>query len=442
MKKGRINLIIIIVVIIIIIAIGVVLFIKFSNNNGNLTSSNKIDNITEEGVSNYGLEIDTVWINKPLGIIYNIPKQISGSMLNGTSSFTYMHGSSFSYYNGYKIYVDKSLEGHTNLKTLASDIIEEKQSDKYKAVYGFGSNYLRGFNNNLTKNVKINGIDAVYFESEELNASSVVGNELKVKIIGYSFEYNGQYISVYGELLVEEKNKAEELKQIQQYIIKSIKKHEGESLQELGGNAKNYYDDGYTNYFNDEIIKKITINYLSSHTNNGGLRTSGNSSDVTCTALTTSNVSTATAYSSWDKTLDGIFEATKNTKYDTFGWRNDDGTVEVLEKEKVKINNIDMNRYIIKYRTGLKGGYFAVIYTFIIDNVPYVFSYNLSKTIYNGYSLNGSSPKGTYITDLTEEQANVYIAQTKAVAESFIYTIQIFDKEDALTYQKYINTFN
>lgn len=440
-KKNNLALIIGVVTVVVVILISVLLLLSKSTNNETAESNNNEtkdnnNSITEGDTSKYNLEIDTIWINTPLEITYNIPKQISGSMLNGSSSFTYMHGSSFSYYNGYNIYVDKSLEGHTDLNTLASDIIGEKNSNKYKNVYQFGSDFLTEFDNKKTENIKIGNTETVYFESEELSASSVVGNELKIKIVGYSFKYNNDYISVYGELLIEEESKLEYLKQMLQYIINSIKKHNGESIQELGGNVKNYYDDGYTNNFVDEIKTKITINHLSSHTRNGVLRTMSNSSDVVCSELYNS-ISTADAYLSWNKTLDGIFDATKNTKYDTFGWRDDSGTIEILNQEQLKINGIDMNKYLVKYRTGTKGGYYVVVYTFIVDEIPYVFSYHLSNTVYNG-----TNSTGIYITDLTDEQESVYIAQTETVAKSFIYTIHIFEATDKITYQQYVTLFN
>lgn len=433
---GLITLIIIIAVILVIGGVIAFVIIKNNNtadrtqNNDSIFDKNNVS-ITSNDILSYNLENDTIWINKPLGITYNIPKQISGSMLNGSSSFTYLHGSCFSYYSGYKIYVDKSLEGHNDLKTLASDIIKEKNSDKYKSVYQFGSNFLTEFSNTKTENVKIGNIETVYFESQELNASSVVGNELKLKIIGYSFKYNDEYISAYGELLVENESKLEDLKQMLQYIINSIKKYNGESLQELGGNAKNYYDDGYTNRFEEGISTQITINHLSSHTRNGILRPSGYSSDVTCTALIPTNLTTGDAYLSWDKTLDGIIEATKNTKYEVFGWRRKESNIEILEKEKININNIDINKYLIKFEYNDKsGGKFYAIYTFIVDDIPYVFSYSLSKTIYP-----------TYLSELSDEQISIYKAQTKTVADSFICTFRVYQSTDKYEYSDYINLF-
>ena len=56
--------------------------------------------------------------------------------------------------------------------------------------------------------------------------SSVVGNTLKVKIIGYSFKYNNEYISVYGEVLMEENKQNAEL-QNGEVVHKRRKRYSG-----------------------------------------------------------------------------------------------------------------------------------------------------------------------------------------------------------------------
>ncbi len=117
-KKGIGLITLIIIIAVILIIGGVLVFVVIKNNNSaSGTQNNNRNNnsifgeknsyITSNDISSYNLETETIWINKPLGITYNIPKKISGSMLNGSSSFTYLHGSCFSYYSGYKIYVDK-----------------------------------------------------------------------------------------------------------------------------------------------------------------------------------------------------------------------------------------------------------------------------------------------------------------------------------------------
>lgn len=455
-KKMSLALIIGIVVVVVIIGLTFFFLNNSGSNNGIFGSS--ANTITSEEISKYELETDTIWINKALGITYNIPKQISGSKLNGSGAFNYIHGSSFSYYNGYDIYVDKSLEGHTNLETLASDIMGEKISDKYKFVYEFGSEFKMKFSNATTEKVKIGKIDTVYFESEELDTSSVTSNDLKIKIVGYSFKYNDEYISVYGELLVEENNKLEDLKQMLEYIINSIEEYKGESFEDLGGNAKNYYDNGYTSslcssiYFEEDgkctsssCLERcnnnyFTVNFLSNHTLNGILRNHGDAYDVV-KKIDSSKVN-------WDGTLDGIFEATQNQKfeynqyakkdyptymhdfpwvsYDTDTWKNEI-TIEILKEEKISVSDTDIKKYLIETRSGTSGGYYIVVYTFIIDDVPYVMSYHLDLSVYKSVN---------YISNMTKEQRDIIINQTEIVADSSILTFRTLKLEP---YTDYIN---
>lgn len=413
-----------------LVSLVLIISLVFGENRGSLIgrSGNKI---TVNEISKYNLEKDTVWINKPLGITYELPKIIGGSFRNGSPSFTYMHGSYTEYYKGYKIYVDKSLEGHQNLETLASDIIAEKKSDKYNIIYNFGTVGLSQFDNEKTEKVKIAKIDAVYFESKPLVIEGAMVNELQIKIVGYNFKYNDQYISVYGEFLINEESNLDDLKHRLQYIISTIKPFDGKSIQELGGNVKEYYDDGYNNKYL-EATTKITINHISDHQLNSYI---GIDHYDIVEELDPN-------YIEWNGTLDDIFAATQKSKiaYDdiyekevpyyknTFDWLDYDdvnGTwvneenIKILKEENVTINDIDMKRYVIK-----TDAYYIVVYTFILDGKPYVFSYHLDIWVYDD--------------EVTEEQANVYMAQTEAVADSFIYTITKIGNEE---YSNYITRF-
>lgn len=448
---------------IIIATIGAIVFIpKILKGNepssGGVTSNFKGVTISENDIEGYGLELDTIWINEPVGITYNIPNQLQESYTNGGSSYTYIHGSLIEYNAGYRIYVEKSLEGHTELSTLASAIIGEKYSDKYKNVYEFGSSFLNefsNFQNAKTEDVRIKNIDTVYFESEEKD---------KIKIVGYSFKYNGEAITVYGEYEISEENNIDSLKQRLQYIIGSINKYNGESLQELGGNAKNYYDDGYASSLDCSKIwfdkdgqctsnsclercgkSYFTVNILSNHTLNGALRNHREAKDAV-KEIDASKVN-------WDGTLEGILASTQNPKlhyneygnkyypyyYDEFPWVswqqdetnnwNNKKSVEILKEELIKINNVDMKKYLIKaiYQDG-SGSYIAV-YTFIMDSIPYVISYSLDSSVYS---------KLNYIPNMTKEQSDVIIKQTETVADSFMKTFRVLDKEP---YNNYIEIF-
>lgn len=459
-KKKKIIGIITGVLIGITLLAALIIFLVFNKNSKNenniINDNNKSQSITSQDIEKYGLENDTIWINSALGITYNIPKQISKSSTNGSPSFSYLHGSSFQYHNGYKIYVDKSLEGNTNLETLASDIISEKFSDKYKFVYNFGSKFLKEFKNKTTNKVKIGNFNTVYFESEEFDTNSIAGNNLKVKLIGYSFKYKEEYISVYGELLVEENSKIDTLKQMLQYVINSIKDYNGESLKELGGNVKNYYDDGYASSLcsfdkEDGCTSEIcleecnndyfTINFLSNHSLNGVIKNFGRNYNVVI-KIDPSKVN-------WDGSLDGIFKATQSQKfeyneyakkdyptymnsfpwisYNSSTWTNEI-TIDILKEENIKVDQTNMKKYLIKTSQGTLGGYYIVVYTFIIDNIPYTFSYRLDSSVYE--ELN-------YIPNMTQEQSNVVIGQTEIVADSFIKTFRLLKMDSYDSYVDY-----
>ncbi len=424
-KKIIVGIVVALIVIIVIIAVFFLLP-KENNSSNNGIFSNDGNSISNEEISKYELETDTIWINKPLNITYNIPKQISDSMLNGSSSFTYMHGSSFSYYSGYKIYVDKSLENNKDLKNLASNIIKEKNSDKYKLVYQFGSKFLTEFKNDKTENVKIGNIETIYFESEEIKTSSVVGNELKVRIIGYSFEYNNQYISVYGELLIEEESKQENLKQMLQYIVNSIKNYNGETLEQLGGNAKNYYDDGFTNNtYNTTASTFITMNNYSIHSRNGILASTRSRSRGFCFELAQNNINFKNGSI---QDLTNAISTTKYSKHD-FEWyeeaydsnsKTHSTLYDVLKEDNIKINDIDIHKYILKvyYNTGKTAGKIVAVYLIQVDGQTYLCQYSLNDSIYNAQKLG----------EMSEEQIQTIISQTEIIADSMILTIRRLDK--------------
>ena len=338
-----------------------------------------------------------------------------------------MHGCSYIYNSSYRIYVDKSLEENSNLETLASDIIAEKQSDKYKRVYQFDAEELQTFKNSKTENVKIGEIETVFFESEELEGKSAFGEGIKTKIIGYSFVYNKQYISVYGQLLVEENGEYDNLVHMLQYIINSIKTFKGESIQELVGNVKDYYDDG-------NCINNLCINYYSPHVRNGILATKGRNK----TFFDISDFKNA--FNSWDKTLEGILKSTENIDDESFRWSGKKQSYEILNQENTNINGIDMKKYVLKVSSGSTMQYYYVVYTFIYDNKTYLFQYTLSNSIYDGFKYK-SGTTGIYIKDMTKEQSDLCIKQTETVADAFICTIRKIKSDSNEEYCKYIKIF-
>ena len=410
--------------------------------------------ITKDDVDMYGLELETPWINHALDIVYDIPVESGVSMYVGTTSHSYMHGSSFTYYGGSSMYVDMSLEGHTNLETLASDIIGEKRSDKYSFVYLFGPKFLDEFENKMTEEVTIGDIDTVYFESEDIITEAAYSSEeITIQLIGYSFKYNDKYMSVYSEYVAENKYEKEKVKERMQSLILSIRDYNGEQIQELGGNLKNYYDDGFTNDFrSEEGERKIAINYYSKHPTHGIL-----ANDYVYTIL----IDMPPESVIWDGTLDGILDATQTIVVEEredglpgypyyyagkkFAWvsydrdENDEWvnniSIDILKEENVTINGIDMKHYLLesKYKDSSNGSFISV-YTFIIDGQPFVFNYRI-RTEVSEYieKINGEG------VAKTKEQEEVIIEQTEIVAKTFINTIRFLGDDER--YLDYINIY-
>jgi len=384
-----------------------------------------VQGITPEDIDSYGFEKDTPWINTSLGIVYDFPKKMIASVNYGSVCLSYMHGCSHEFLSKSMIYVEKSLEGNTDLETLASDIIAEKNSEKYANVYQFGLQDLKPFQIAKTENVRINDIDAVYFESEVIPTE----DGLSYKFVGYSFEYMGQAISAYGIVYVEANDIHEDMIQTLQYMISSIRSHNNETIQELGGNLKFYLDDGGVS-----VNETVTVNAISGHGLNGVLLADANRPLVTPDL----------AYFEWDGRLETIYESSLKVNpytqedgdifpsmYSVLEWVSFDTDDEdnwynrkineIVKEENVTIHGIDMIKYMIKsgYETGR--GYYVGAYVFIVDGQPYIVNYRLSNTLYE-----------ENLPDMTEAKREMLIRQTEAVTESIIYTLRILEPDDEM----------
>lgn len=455
------KIIFIIIAAIILIAAGIFVVFKFVLNKDNAQKSQEttkvVETITNDKIASYGIKSIARWGDLALNISYLIPEAISPSMFNGTQTFSYLHGHSFNYLGGYDIYVEKSLNGSTDLNTLAADIIKEKMAEKYKELYYMGKETTE-IEIEENENIKVGKYDTVYFESKQITKKSAFGDEMKVKYIGYSLKYNKQYIAVYAEVLVSKDVKEGTVKEYLQYVINSFEDYNKESFYELDNNftLKSLFDDGFTNTFNDEIATKFTINSYSDHGANWGVRPSHDYGvDLRVDAL------------NWDGNLDTLFRATVTPKtyfyqsYDetvgkyypnfwymfywtSFDWEGDlkqdasnlinEYEYEIKSEESVKINNIDMKRYLVKYYSNADKTYgnYVVVYTFMIDNRPYLTQYALDNGIYD------AMPFAT----LTTDQEKMIIDQLSLNADTMIRTIRILDTtQDEYTYQDYVMLF-
>ena len=434
---------------------GLLLFTATACGNGDGGSkSSKTEDFSNakevaiEYSAEYELETDTIWMNIPLNITYDIPKTLFKTLSDSSASFTYMHGQEIYYYEDFPIFVEKSLEGSENLKTLASAITKEKLSDKYVKLYDFGYQ-MQEFEVDKTEKVKIGDLNAIYFESKKIK---VDGEDYSIKYIGYNFEYNGEYISVYGVTKVDatltyEENWAtdisidmeEYLNNSLIYITSSIDTWNGDSLQELGGNAINLYDYGDdNNYFvaySGRGSKIFTVNLHGDEDANGIFAT-WSFQVFEPFSLDTSGV--------WDGQLDTIFDITLNEKYvdcDTddgscylelsnhYNWQNftsdyNNGWIakheyEVLDEQDVTINGVDMKRYVIATEEDVS---YSVVYTFIYDGYPYLLDFILYDTFYEDEKFETGN--------LTEEEKELIIAQTSVVADTCMQTIRLLTDEE------------
>lgn len=374
-KKMNFGLIIGIVAAVAVVAVIAVLLIGKSNSSGSSNSlfDSNAEKITEEQIKSYNLTSIVRWGNYNLGVSYLIPNISTAA--DGTYSSP--HGHHFNL-GEYEIYVEKSLDGYTNLYTLPEDINREKDSYKYKLEYGhMGSNSV-DFSIETTKEIKIHNIDAVYFES--VISSETYMENIDEQYIGYSFEYNKQYISVYAQYYIDKENRTyhsnkSEINEILQYIVSSFNTYDGESFYELDNNfnLKELYNDGRTNKDVDELIgdeRQFMFNEMDCGTS--------------CNYVLLSDIDAQKI--EWDGNYNTIFTAiqTNNEEFKKinglhFGTDGLLSKFKILEEKKEVINGINMQKYTI-YDQFVGNFNYIVLYTFVIDGNPYIYSF-----YYNGH---------------------------------------------------------
>ena len=430
-EKKKKSKIIIVLLLLFIALIPITIFLILPKFGIDLFGGSSSKSITSNDVKNYNLEKSTIWVNEAIGITYDLPKRISASSINGSSSFSYLHGSSYGYYKGLNIYVEKSLENHTNLETLASDIIEEKLSDDYKTLYSFDSSLLKQFKNAKTSKIKIGDIDTIYFESESIDGTDVFGKDLDFKIIGYSFKYKENYISVYGELLVEEKSQLENLQHHMQYIINSIKPFDSSSLVDSEKSYYDYYDDGFTNNFDREDPRKFTINTYSPHVEN------------TILGLRDTVKRIRKEWFEWDGTANNILNQLENKyKYanldlDWYTSTYDSSQkqfvtmYDIISESKETIDGIEFNKYILKIQNNTEKTSCRIlaVYFFIVDGNPYLLQYKLSDIYKDDYGF----------LDMPEKTQKNIVKLTEIVANTYIHTFRFLNENE--NYRDYVHLF-
>ncbi len=412
-KKMNPGLIIGIVAGVVVVVVIFILLISKNNSNGAANSlfGSNAEKITKEEIKKYNFNSIARWGNYNLGVSYLIPNFST----DNEGTFSYLHGHNFKL-DQYNIYIEKSLEGATNLYTLPEDINKEKNIDKYKLEYGAngGQNY-----HNLiiesTKQIRIGNIDTVYFESKKSNG--VMGYEEIAQYIGYSFKYNSQYFSVYGLYYTDKENNVyhssrSELEQILQYIISSFEIYNNESFYELDNNfnLKELYTDGILNKPVEEL--------------------SGNERQFliynncpACNYILLRNIDSKKI--EWDGNYDTLFDAIqKNTdefrKIESLNFGPDGllSKFEILNETSETINGIKMKKYIIYDEFGVSFNY-TVLYTFVIDENPYIFHF------YNDNILEES--------EYNEEQKQILLEWVDIMGSTMIRMLRFVEFDENLS---------
>ncbi len=431
-KTTNIRTIIILAVILVVGAIiGVVFFVTGKSSSGGIFSSG--EKITAKEIESYGIESIARWGNLSLGVSYLIPKSNEGSSLNGSVTSSYLHGHTF-WCDGY-ITVEKSLEGNTNLESLVIDINKEKALDKYNGE--LESNYKKDLTEiALTKKVRIDKTDSVYFEGKQSDTESIYGSSLNQKYLGYCFEYEKSYYCVYGRFNYSPEDADEQIKEKEdllrqrlQYIISSFKPYNGESFYELDKNFNlaSLFDgwDLSENFSDLEVNEKqMIINQPSGHDLNGIYQ-----QDHT-NMIRNKMIGETLDLSTWDGKLDSIYDFITNhptwyrwtqfvfdAGYST-GEQKLQNNLEILEEKEETINGIQMKKYIGKYKfmeINNKTRYYVVLYTFILNNKPYMYQAYLDPD----YDVNISS----------DVEKNI-IKSLDLNAETWIRTMRIIDYDD------------
>lgn len=411
-KKMSFGLIIgIVATVLIFTIIGIFLL---SGKESNSIFSLGVEKITSEDIDNYNLKSIARWGNIDLGVSYLIPEQHSASALNGSSTKILTGGHTFEYDAGFSICFQTPIEGSTNLETLPLDVQKKFSIPDFKEI-------------TLTEKVIIGDKETVYFESEEDSLSMLTGISIKNgkgKYLGYSFEYDGSYYSVYGKVgYFDEESKNEKetlLKKYLHYIINSVKKYNNESFYELDSdfNLKELFDNCTRNQTYGESKKQFVINVFSSHSNNGNF---GARSYLFTMDKNLMN---------WNGNLDSIFDLIvyDEDKKANFDFIGDYEEFEILNSTTEKINGIEMKKYIIKYRNTLYESVdAAIIYTFIVDNKPYLFQYDNE-----GYLRK---------KEVNEQAVKKYVDHTDLIASTLIRTIRFVEDSSFDTLKKYCDFY-
>lgn len=390
--------------------------------------------ITEESLSASGITSRGRWGNLVFDISYNIP--YSDAPFSDAQAKIYPHGHSFMYYDNYRMYVEGLLDGEDySLETLFEKICQQKSNAKYEEFYTY-LNSIKTGTPEKTKQVKIGNIDAVYFEYK-LPLEEGETKKDQVTVFGYSFVFNNQPLCVYSYYVEEIQNPFtrtaktfEEVQQYAQYLIASIQPYNGEAFVELdkqGNFSKSFADIQWINDYDydsfsakrwplDSDAQNIAFMAFNSWVGNGIYSGAGSGvSDFVYPYYRYSDGEESLRNEflmKEDLTLEGIFDATING---ASGFMI--GTRHILDESDVTVYGIPMKRYVIGRefdKNGISG--YTVVYTFILDEVPYIWKIELAAD-------------SEYVLKMSDDCKALYRQTTELVADTLIRTIRTSPNE-------------
>ena len=397
-KKSRTILIIAILAIIVVgIVVGIVFFFQRKlPTNGLLNSEKKI---TSKDIENYGIESIVRWGNLSLGVSYLIPKMSEEMPHNKSYVSSYLHGQKITWANyiGYndmeygEIYIEKSLEGHTNLNTLSVDINNEFNDDntfdgEVDSNYKFNLQKIA-----INKKVKIDQINTVYFESEVKKDYVYVNKDkfIYYKYLGYCFEFDSSYFCVYGKISADENTDSQDIVEREdlldkrlQFIVASFKTYNGESFNDLNEN----YNLGwlYNGYMLNKEYDELDVNEKQFILN---LPKDYSYNEASIISDKRFGYEDNLDLSNWDGSLDSILDF--YTSIPEYSYRfpfivNNKNILEILKEKEETINGIKMKIYFGRYKLIFFD--YIVLYTFVFDNKPYIFKFEYNYKLLNVFN--------------------------------------------------------
>ena len=415
-------------------------------NVGNTTDSNLPDNIqdsasddmaalqseysiTEEELTEAGIISRGRWGSVAFNVSYNVP--YCKVHYDAAQMSIYPHGHSFVHYDGYNMYVESLLDDEEyELETLFQQIWQQKRNEKYQPFYDRITTWNQYFDEtiaDITETAYIGDTKAVYFEY------TVPREEDPVTVFGYSFMYNDQpmcvytyymegYNSIYSAVVGTERKTFEEIRQYVQYLILSMQPYQGEAFVVLDpqGNFYNGFCSAATAFDDDSGMSSSQRMPLEVNAQNivffaydGSIRVFAHAGDSLIypkQVIYQGETRIDNEYLlSEDVTLENIFNLYLENRPNYEQVKN---IIECKESE-LTVCDIPMKRYAVAwdYRGSNILYHYSVVYTFMLDGIPYIWNIRLYLA-------------GSDFAEMSESSVELFKYNTELVADTLVRTIR------------------